>query len=245
MHCLILDLPDPRGRAFAQCRGKTATEFAATGTTVRQQPVTRTELVIHSPQALDPLFRCITAEFLALEHQQAIDAGAGKGALFMFAKDHGQHRAVLARQLMGQAQEVAVVTAQAATDHVRHNADVERWRRHLMQRQLHFNGGRALGRAALLRAAAVDTLDAVGADKTNAMGVLADDAIGPHPAVLCRLHGCVQRMQTVTGDPFGAGVAADNVAHQCTSAGSRLAGVDGLPAPGLRAAHRPPVRRCP
>jgi hypothetical protein len=82
-----------------------------------------------------------------------------------------------------------------------------------MQWQLHFNGGGTLGCTTLLNAAAIDTLDAVGPDKSDAMEILADDAIGPHPAVLCRLHRCVQWMQTVTGDPFGAGVAADYVAH--------------------------------
>ncbi|MCY1183909.1 hypothetical protein D9M73_245640 [compost metagenome] len=54
---LILDLPDPRGRALAQCCGKTSAEFATTAAAVRQQPVMRAELVIHSPQALDTLFR--------------------------------------------------------------------------------------------------------------------------------------------------------------------------------------------
>ncbi|MNE59582.1 hypothetical protein D3C80_1546880 [compost metagenome] len=59
----------------------------------------------------------------------------------MLTEDHGQHRAVLAGQLMGQAQQVAVVTAQAATDHIRHHADVKRRCGHLMQWQLHFNRG--------------------------------------------------------------------------------------------------------
>lgn len=122
------------------------------------------------------------------------------------------------------------MTAQAAPDHVRYDADVERRSRHLMQRQLHFNGGRAFARPALLNATTVNALDAVGTDKTHPMGILADDAIGSHPAVLRRLHGRVQRVQSVTGDPFGAGVAADNVAHQCTSAGSRLAGAAGFAA---------------
>ncbi|MNF78761.1 hypothetical protein D3C84_609540 [compost metagenome] len=57
---LILDLPDPCGRAFAQGGGKASTQFATTGTAIRQQPVTWAELVIHSPQALDPLLRCIS-----------------------------------------------------------------------------------------------------------------------------------------------------------------------------------------
>ncbi len=129
---LILDLPDPRGRALAQCRGKTSTEFATTAAAVRQQPVTRTELVIHSPQPLDPLFRCITAEFFAFQHQQAVDACRGEGVFLVFAEHHGQHCAVLAGQLMGQAQQVTVVAAQAATDHIRHHADVKRRRGHLM-----------------------------------------------------------------------------------------------------------------
>ncbi|MCY1432380.1 hypothetical protein D9M71_483740 [compost metagenome] len=108
---LILDLPDPRRRAFAQGGGKAPTQFPATGATVRQQPVSWVELVIHSPQALDPLFRCITAECFAFQHQQAVDARRGKSAFLMLTEDHGQHRAVLAGQLMGQAQQVAVVTA--------------------------------------------------------------------------------------------------------------------------------------
>jgi hypothetical protein len=52
-----------------------------------------------------------------------------------------------------------------------------------MQRQLHFNGGRALDRTALLRAAAVDALDAVGADKPDAVQVLADDRWAPSSCV--------------------------------------------------------------
>ncbi|MNP32134.1 hypothetical protein D3C76_1253000 [compost metagenome] len=72
------------------------------------------------------MFRCITAELLAFKHQQAIDASRGEGVLLVLAEDHGQYRAVLAGQLMSQAEQVAVVAAQAAADHVRHHADVER-----------------------------------------------------------------------------------------------------------------------
>jgi hypothetical protein len=94
---LILDLPDPRGRAFAQCR-KAPAEFAATGAAVRQQPVARLELVIHSPQALDPLLRCITAEF-----SPSTPAGDRRrrwqSAFLVLAEHHGQHRAVAAGQL--------------------------------------------------------------------------------------------------------------------------------------------------
>ncbi len=156
---------------------------------------------------------------MAFQHQQAIDARRGKSTLFMFAKHHRQHCTVAAGQLPGQAEQIAVVAAQAATNHVRHHVDVERRRWHLVQRQLHLHRRRALGRAALLGAAAVDTFDTVGADKTHAMYIFADDAVRPHPTVLQRLHGGVQRVQAVAGDPFGPWVAADNVAHQCTSAG--------------------------
>lgn len=53
----VLDLPDPRRRALAQVRGETPAQFATAAAAVRQQPVTWIELVIHSPQALDPLLR--------------------------------------------------------------------------------------------------------------------------------------------------------------------------------------------
>ncbi|MCY1183065.1 hypothetical protein D9M73_236560 [compost metagenome] len=53
----ILDLPDPGGRALAQVGSETAAQFGAATAAVGQQPVTRGELVIHSPQALDTLFR--------------------------------------------------------------------------------------------------------------------------------------------------------------------------------------------
>ncbi len=54
---VALDLPDPRRRAFAQAGGKPAAQFATAAAAIRQQPVAGVELVIHSPQALDPLFR--------------------------------------------------------------------------------------------------------------------------------------------------------------------------------------------
>ncbi|EJT85347.1 hypothetical protein PPS11_10668 [Pseudomonas putida S11] len=68
---------------------------------------------------------------------------------------------------MGQAEQIAVVAAQAATDHIRHHGDVERRRRHLVQRQLDFGRRRASPAhgGALLGAAAVDALDAGRADE--------------------------------------------------------------------------------
>ena len=44
---------------------------------------------------------------------------------------------------MGEAEQILVVAAQAATDHVRHHGDVERRLGHLMQRQLYLGGGRS------------------------------------------------------------------------------------------------------
>ncbi|MNE38437.1 hypothetical protein D3C80_1323340 [compost metagenome] len=185
----------------------------------------RGELVIHSTQALHQLLRCITVEFIPLDDQQAINTGCGKVVFLVLAKHHGQHRAVTPGQAMGEAKQVAIVAAQAATDHVRDHGDVKRRLQHLMQRQLHHRCRTALVAGALLGATAVDAFDAVGADKADTMGVLADEPVGAHPAVLLTLlHGRVQRVQAVAGDPLGARITANNVAHQCTSAGSRFAG---------------------
>ena len=87
---------------------------------------------------------------MAFQHQQSVDASGSKRALLVFAKHHRQHRTVTAGELPRQAQQVAVVAAQAATHHVRHHVDVERRRRHLVQWQLNFHRRRALGCPALL-----------------------------------------------------------------------------------------------
>ena len=77
------------------------------------------------------MLRCIT---FTVEHQQPINPGRGKGGLPGLAEYHRQHRSVAARQLVGQPQQIAVVAAQAAPDHIRHHGDIKRRGRDLMQR---------------------------------------------------------------------------------------------------------------
>src|SRR5690606_19678220 len=96
--------------------------------------------------------------------------------------------------------------------HIRHHADVVRRLGDHVQRQLHGldGGGTLAGATAVLRAGAVYALDAVGPDEAYGMGVLAHDAVGAHPLAFALLQRCMQRMQAVAGDPFGARVAADD-----------------------------------
>ena len=49
-------------------------------------------------------------------------------------------------------------------------------------------------------------LDAIGANKAHTVDVFTHYAIGSHPALLRGLHGSVQRMQTVAGDPLGTAI---------------------------------------
>src|SRR6059058_1197755 len=121
--------------------------------------MTWAELVIHSPQPLNALLRCITAELAAFQHQQAVYTSRRECRFLVLAKDHGQYRALFASHAMGQAQQIAVMTAQAAADHVGGDANVERRLYNLMQWQLHFGCGRAFDRPALLRATTVNALD--------------------------------------------------------------------------------------
>ncbi|MNQ76563.1 hypothetical protein D3C85_914060 [compost metagenome] len=218
---LVGDLPDPRGRTFAQLGGQPAAEFATAGAAVGKQPVAWRQLAFHGAQGQHAGFRCVALERIALDAQDAVDAGGVEGGFLVLAEEHGDHGTFAAGQLVGQAQQVLVVAGEAAADHVRHHADVERRLLDDMQRQLHhFRGGAALANGALLGAAAVDALEPVGADEArgNGVGVLADDAVGAHPTGLpLLLHGGMQRVQAVAGDPLGARVAADDVAHGWTS----------------------------
>ncbi|MCY1362037.1 hypothetical protein D9M69_487360 [compost metagenome] len=214
---LIGHLPNAGGRALAELRGQAAAQFAATGAAVGQQPVTRCQLAFHGAQGQDAGLRCVAVEGIALDAQDAVDARGVEGGFLVLAEEHGDHGAFAAGQLVGQAQQVLVVAGETAADHVRHHADVEGRLFDHMQRQLHhFTGSAALAGGALLGAAAVDALDAVGADEARCrgVGVLADQAIGAHPARLSLgLHGGMQGVQAVAGDPLGARVAADDVAH--------------------------------
>ncbi|MCY1362209.1 hypothetical protein D9M69_489130 [compost metagenome] len=220
---LVGHLPDPCSRALAQLGGQAAAQFAATGAAVGQQPVTRCQLAFHGAQGQDAGLRCVAVEGIALDAQDAVDARGVEGGFLVLAEEHGDHGAFAAGQLVGQAQQVLVVAGEAATDHVRHHADVEGRLLDHMQRQLHhLGGGAALAGSALLGAAAVDALETVGADEAcgDRMGILADDAVGAHPARLpLLLHGGMQRVQAVAGDPLGARVAADDVAHGRASNG--------------------------
>ena len=125
------------------------------------------------------------------------------------------------REVAGQAEQILVMAGQAAADHVRHHADMEGRLLDDVQRQLHLDAGAAaLAGGALLGAAAVDALEPGRADETGSDGVrvLADDAVGAHPAgLVLALHGRMERVQAVTGDPLGAWVAADDVAHAWAS----------------------------
>ncbi len=55
----------------------------------------------------------------------------------MFAEHHCQHGTVGSGKLTRQPQQVAIVAAQAAADHIGHHRDIERWLDDGMQRQLH------------------------------------------------------------------------------------------------------------
>ncbi|MCY1438399.1 hypothetical protein D9M71_545950 [compost metagenome] len=184
------------------------------------------ELAFQRAQGEDALLRCVAFVFAAVDQQQAVDASRVEGALLVLAEHHRQHGAVAAGQLAGQAEQVAVVTGEAAADHVRHHSDDERRLLDHMQWQLHhFRRAGALAAGALLATGAIDPFNSIWPDETDRMGVLADDAIRAHPAgfaALRGLHGLVQRMQAVAGDPLGARVAADDVAHGFASSARAL-----------------------
>ncbi|MCY1183269.1 hypothetical protein D9M73_238760 [compost metagenome] len=109
------------------------------------------------------------------------------------------------------------MAGEAAADHVRHHGDDEGRLLDHMQRQLHhFGRGGTLAGDALLAAGAIDSFDSIRPDEADRVGVLADQPVRAHPARLATfrgLHGLVQRVQAVAGDPLGAGIAADDVAH--------------------------------
>ena len=215
------DLPDACCRALTKLGSQTPTQLAATGAAVGQQPVARCQLAFHGAQRQYSGFRGVAVEGIACDTQQAVDAGRVEGVFLVLAEQHGEHGATLAGQLAGQAEQVLVMAGQAAADHVRHHADMEGRLFDHVQRQLHLDAGTAaLAGGALLGAAAVDALEPGRADKAGSDGVrvLADDAIGAHPAgLVLALHGRMKRVQAVAGDPLGARVAADDVAHAAIS----------------------------
>ena len=177
----------------------------------------RGELVLQVAQGEYSLLGRVAVVLAAGEVQQAVDAGAVEGAFLVFAEHHGEHRAVVAGELAGQSEEVLVVAGETAADHVRDHRDEECRLLDHMQRQLRFlHCAGAARAAALLAAGAIDAADAVGADEADGVRVLADHAVGAHPAHLAALggvHGRMQRMQAVAGDPFGAWIATDDVVH--------------------------------
>ena len=179
--------------------------------------MTRRQLAFHGAQRQYASFRSVAVEGIASDAQQAVDASRVEGTFLVLAEYHGRHGAAFAGQLVGQAEQVLVMTGQAAADHVRHHADQEGRLLDDVQRQLDLDAGAtAFAGSALLGAAAIDALEAGRADEASGNGVrvLAQDAVGAHPAgLILALHGCVQRMQAVTGDPLGTWVAANDVAH--------------------------------
>ncbi|MNM99357.1 hypothetical protein D3C81_1119170 [compost metagenome] len=186
----------------------------------------RTELAFHAAQRQYALFRRVAAVFVTLDQQQAVDTSGVEGGFLVLTEHYGQHCAFLAGQLAGQAEQVAVVAGEAAADHVRHHGDDEGRLLDHMQWQLHhFRRAGALAAGALLAAGAVDPFNSIWPDEADRVGVLADDAVRAHPAgfaALRGLHGLVQRMQAVAGDPLGARVAADDVAHGFASSARAL-----------------------
>src|SRR5690606_24396761 len=256
------DLPDARCRAFAKLGGQAPAQFAATGAAIGQQPVARRQLALHGAQGQYAGFRGVPLEGFACDAQQAVDAGRVEGAFLVLAEHHGHHRTAVAGQLAGQAEQVLVMAGEPSTDHVRHHADVEGRLLDDVQRQLHLDAGAAaFAGGALLGTAAVNALDPGRADEAggDGMWVLADDAVGPHPAgLVLALHGCMKRMQAGAGDPLGARVAADDVAHAWASwmrwdccfitapPPVRVWHSGAWPPPRwLRSIPRPPARRCP
>ena len=213
------DLPDACRRALTELGGQAAAQFATTGAAVGQQPMAGCQLALHGAQCEYASFRGVAVEGIADDTQQTVDAGRVESAFLVFTEDHGNYGTAIAGQLARQAEQILVMAGQTATDHVRYHADVERRLLDDVQRQLHLDtGAAAFAAGALLGAAAVDTLEPGRADETggDGMRVLADDAVGPHPAGFGLLHRRMQRVQAVAGDPLGAWVAADDVAH-CTA----------------------------
>src|SRR5690606_12957805 len=97
----------------------------------------------------------------------------------VLTEDYGHNRTVMTGEPMRQAQQVLVVSAETTTDHVRHHHDMKGRLFNHIQRQLHHGTSRAAFlAAALLSTRAVYALEAVGAYKTDSMGILADDTIG-------------------------------------------------------------------
>jgi hypothetical protein len=153
------------GRSL-EARGKAPTpvhprHFAAVG----QQPMTRGENWLSTARSpMDPLLRCITLEFVAVEHQQAIHPGRVQRH-FPYARqtprptprrrcrpvDMRQGPARRGRELL-----------RRPPDHVRHHGDVKRrGSAPDAAATAACARGRTFGRPALLGAAAVDALDAV------------------------------------------------------------------------------------
>ena len=212
----VLDLPDASGRPFAERSGQAPAQFAAAVATVREQPVARGELVLQVAQGEYSLLGRVAVVLAAGEVQQAVDAGAVEGAFLVFAEHHGEHRAVVAGELAGQSEEVLVVAGDGrrpcpgpprrgmpvARPHAAATAlPALRWRgarRCPAGRRSDRCGGCRWGRRSRRRAGSCGPRR------------------GAHPAHLAALggvHGRMQRMQAVAGDPFGAWIATDDVVH--------------------------------
>ena len=117
------------------------------------------------------------------------------------------------------------MTTQATADQVEHDGHKEIGVLDLMQRQLDLRLG--LTPPGTRRqptcppgqsSTAVDSLDTIGPNKADSMGVLTQQPRGPANRATGGRHQIfMQWMQPIAQDPFRARIASCDVAHQCTS----------------------------